>query len=265
MKGPRESSAGSEPATGTRRRTWLAAASGVAALVFSLHFFKPANGQESLVSAEEAVLLKQTEKLRDLVMAAEKGPLVDCDQILVVVDQGVVQDLLISVLPLEGDVGGGFHIRLDSADAGFGDGLALIRLEGEASVPGQAASAHLTVLCGLDTFQIAPDTGRLKSALAVYGVEVKRADILGLDERGIARALTHGGLDALLHTIEIPVSFENRLALPEVRSQRLRIPATDVPLRVEVSKVRAFGGKVWVCLGTTLSAPAPNAEGASAP
>jgi len=238
---------------------WVLLGSGLPLLALPLYLLAPPLGLEPVPSAEEAVLVQQTEGLRDLVAAAESGSLVDCDQILVVVDQGLVQGILTAILPVQGDVGGGFHVRIDSANATFGDSVALVRLEGEASVPGRTASAHVTVYGGLEVFEVLPDTGLLRSLVTVYGVEVTRADVLGVDERTLARA-THAGLDALLHSIEVPVRLENRLALPAVRAKRLRIPATELPLQVGVSKVQVFGGKLWVCLGAALAGASPSAK-----
>lgn len=206
------------------------------------------------VSAEEALLLRQTRELEVLAAAAEAGSLVDFDQMLVVVDQRLVQELLAAVVPLEGDVGGGFHVRIDAAEAAFDDGLALLRLKGEVRVQGRAASAQLRVLGGLDVVELDPTSGILNGRVTVFGVEATRADILGMDEsvRGLTEVLTHGGLARLVGPIEIPVRVENHLALPAVQTERLRIPASEVALQASVKDVKVFGGKLWVRLGATL-------------
>src|SRR5215470_17120573 len=73
------------------------------------------------VSSEEAVLARQTEGLEALIHAAEKGPLVPFDQILVVVDQSLVQDLLTAATPYERLVAGKYRIRVESASVLFED------------------------------------------------------------------------------------------------------------------------------------------------
>ena len=216
------------------------------------------------VPAEEALLLRQTRELEVLAAAAEAGTLVDFDQMLVVVDQRFVQELLAAVVPLEGDVGGGFHVRIDAAEAAFDDGLALLRLKGEVRAQGRAASAELRVLGGLDVVELDPTSGILGGRVTVFGVEATRADILGMDEsvRGLTEVLTHGGLARLVGPIEIPVRVENHLALPAVQTERLRIPASEVALQASVKDVKVFGGKLWVRLGATLP---ESSEGAANP
>ena len=61
------------------------------------------------------MLQREVQKLRAQVEAAEAGTLLDFEQMLVVVDQDLVQRLLASATPLEGDVGQGFHVRIDAA------------------------------------------------------------------------------------------------------------------------------------------------------
>ena len=65
------------------------------------------------------VLAQQTVALRTLVKAADRGGLLGFRQVLVVVDQGLVQDLLSAAMPIEGLVGS-FHVRIESAEASFG-------------------------------------------------------------------------------------------------------------------------------------------------
>ena len=54
--------------------------------------FKPTSAPA--VSAEEAVLVRQTQELPALLADAERGSLLDFEQALVVIDQALVQDLL---------------------------------------------------------------------------------------------------------------------------------------------------------------------------
>jgi hypothetical protein len=199
-------------------------------------------------SPHEATLRREVAELRTLVAAAEDGTLLDFAQMLVVVDQALVQQLLASVVPLEGDVGEGFHLRVDTATATFGDGLALLRLVGEAGLASQAVSSPVEVSGRLDVVELAPDTGMLRARVTLYSVDVPARGGLGLGEpvRRLTRALAAGGLESLLGPIEVPVRIEDRLRLPPVRTRRVSIPATDVPVRAEVRSLRVFGGKMWV-------------------
>jgi hypothetical protein len=87
------------------------------------------------VPVSETLLVRQTQELGRLVAAAEQKSPFDFGGILVVVDQALVQDLLRGATPLEADVGGRFHVRVDSAEASFADGLAMVRLDARPAWP----------------------------------------------------------------------------------------------------------------------------------
>jgi hypothetical protein len=224
-------------------------ACGLLALPLAVVLSSPACGEGAPgLTPQELVLRRQVEELRPLVTAAENGTLLDFAQMLVVVDEDLVQQLLASVVPLEGDVGGGFHVRVDSARASFGDGLALVHLVGEARLVDHAASAPLDVYGGLDSVELDSGTGMLRARLNLFTVDLPGGDALGgaAPARRLTQALAEGGLEALLGPIEVPVRIEDRLRLPEVRTPRVRIPGMDVPVEAAVSSLRVFGGKLWV-------------------
>lgn len=213
-----------------------------------------------MVSVSETLLVRQTQELGRLIAAAEQKSLFDFGGILVVVDQGLVQDLLRGATPLEADVGGGFHVRVDSAETSFADGLALVRLDGNASVAGKAASADVSVYGAIDVVELDSTSGVMKCRVSVFGVDAAHADVLGVDEpvRRLTEALTHGGLALLLGSIEVPVRIENRLSIPAVESHRLRIASVDLPVQVGVEDVKVLGGKLWVRVKAAIGpSPAP--------
>jgi len=213
-----------------------------------------------MVSVKETLLVRQTQELGRLIAAAEQKSLFDFGGILVVVDQALVQDLLRSATPLEGDVGGGFHVRVDSAETSFADGLAIVRLDGKASVAGKAASADVSVYGAIDVVELDSTSGVMKCRVSVSGVDAAHADVLGVDEpvRRLTEALTHGGLALLLGSIEVPVRVENRVSIPAVESHRLKIESVDLPLQVAVEDVKAWGGKLWVRVQVAIGpSPAP--------
>ena len=204
------------------------------------------SGRAPETSAEEEVLEQQIAGMEKLALAARDGSLLPFEHILVVVDEGLIQGLLTAALPLEGDVSGGFHVRIESAQASFADGLPLLRLGGRVTASRKVATATMAVYAGMDTIDLSPASGLLRGRVSLYGLEVKDADIVGLDQRRLTQALAHGGLEALLPFIEVPLRFDSTVTLPSVRAHRLLIPATDLRLRARVALVRAFAGKLWI-------------------
>jgi hypothetical protein len=210
-----------------------------------------------MANVEEIVLAKQTEALKGLVDAADRGALLNFRHVLVVVDQRLVQDLLRAAMPIEGPVGA-FQVRLESADASFGDGIALVHLNGKATLVESSVTADLKVYGGLEVVNLDAGSGLLRCEVRVFGVEADRANVLGIDEplRGLTEALSEGGLAALLRFVEIPVRIDDHLSLPAIDTKRLRIRAAEVPIRASVAEVKVFGGKLWVSLSEQPQGPA---------
>jgi hypothetical protein len=217
------------------------------------------------LSAREALLSRQSQELVKLAAAAENGTLLDFKGVLVVVDQVLVQDLLRAVTPLEADVGGGFHVRIDTADAVFGDGVALVRLTGTASVGGTSVGSPVTVSGAIDVVKLDPASGVLQCGLSVISVEAQDATSLGHgDPVGkLTKALAQGGLYLLLGPLEIPISIENRLEIPAVESKRLHIEAEKLPLTIAVQQIKVFGGRLWVFVDAALAPRPTKAEAKS--
>ncbi len=232
---------------------------GLAILVLAfvlLRLMRP--GRPPRMSAREALLSRQNEELVKLATAAENGTLLDFKGVLIVVDQVLVQDLLRAVTPLEADVGSGFHVKIDSADTTFGDGVALVSMTGTASVGGASVGSQVTVLAAIDVVELRPVSGVLECRVSILGVEAQDARALGHNDPvgRLTEALTRGGLALLLGSLEIPVSVEDRLSIPAVESKRLQIAAENLPLTIAVQQVKAFGGRLWVFVDAAL-APRP--------
>jgi hypothetical protein len=207
------------------------------------------------LSAREALLSRQNQELVKLAAAAESGTLLDFKGVLIVVDQALVQDLVRAVTPLEADVGGGFHVRIDSADTAFGDGVALVRMTGTARVGGASVGSEVTVFGAIDVVKLDPTSGILQCGVNVVSVEARDATALGRSDpvRRLTEALAEGGLSLLLGSLEIPVSVEDRLEIPEVESKRLHIAAESLPLTIAVREVKVFGGRLWVFVDATFA------------
>jgi hypothetical protein len=215
-------------------------------------------GRTPRVSAREALLSRQNQELAKLASAAENGTLLDFQSILIVVDQALVRDLLRAVTPLEADVGSGIHVKIDSADASFEDGVALVRMTGTASVGGASVGSRVTVLAAIEVVELQPTSGILECRVSILGVDAEDARALGHGDAvgRLTEALTRGGLSLLLGSLEIPVGVEDRLSIPAVESKRLQIAAVNLPLRIAVRQVKAFGGRLWVYVDAAL-APIP--------
>ena len=236
-----------------------AALVGLAVLtVLTLAFARPWlawPGRPLRSSARETLLSRQNEALGKLTLDAEKGSLLDFKGVLIVVDQALVQDLIRAATPLEADVGSGFHVRIDSASASFGDGVALVRMTGTASLGGASVGSQVTVLAAVDVVELDRSSSVLECRVNVLGVEAQDARALGRNDPvgRLTEALTRGGLSLLLESFEIPVSVENRLSIPAVESKHLRIAAEDLPLTIAVQQVKAFGGRLWVFVDAALA------------
>jgi hypothetical protein len=237
---------------------------GLAILVLALaqlRLMRP--GRPPRMSAREALLSRQNAELAKLATAAESGTLLNFKGMLIVVDQVLVQELLRAVTPLEADVGSGFHVKVDSAETAFGDGVALVSMTGTASVGGASVGSQITVLAAIDVVELHPVSGVLECRVSILGVDAKDASALGHgDPVGrLTEALTRGGLSLLLGPLEIPVSVEDRLSIPAVESKRLQIAAESLPLTIAVQQVKAFGGRLWVFVDAAL---APRSAGLEA-
>jgi hypothetical protein len=215
-------------------------------------------GRPPRMSAREALLSRQNQELAKLASAAENGALLDFESMLIVVDQALVRDLLRAVTPLEADVGSGVHMKIDSADASFEDGVALVSMTGTASVGGASVGSRVTVLAAIDVVELQPASGVLECRVSILGVDAPGTRALGHDDTvdRLTEALARGGLSLLLGSLEIPVGVEDRLSIPAVESKRLQIAAVNLPLRIAVRQVKAFGGRLWVYVDAAL-APSP--------
>ena len=204
--------------------------------------------EASRPSPQEALLSRQNQELIELTKAAEEGKLLDFKGMLIVVDQSLVQDLLRAVTPMDADVGSGFHVRVDSVDAVFGDGVALIQLSGAASVNSSQIGVPVTVLGAIDQVVIDKASGVLRCGISILGVEARDAKALGRNDPigRLSEALAEGGISLLLGPLEIPVRIEDRLEIPAVTSKRLQIARDDLPLIVNAQRLKVFNRKLWI-------------------
>jgi len=156
-------------------------------------------------------------------------------------------------------------VKIDSADAAFGDGVALVRMAGTASVGGASVGSQVTVLAAIDVVKLDPISGVLQCGVGILSVEAQDARVLGRNDPvgRLTEALAHGGLSLLLGSLEIPVSIEDRLSIPAVESKRLAIAAATLPLTIAVRQVKVFGGRLWVFVDAGLAPGAATSEAGS--
>lgn len=247
------------------RRIAGAVVAGVAVLLVALVVIRLRTPPR--VSAQVALLTRQNQELVKLAADAEAGTLLDFKGLLIVVNEDLVKDLLHAVTPIEGDVGNGFHVRIESADAAFGDGVALVRLTGTASVGGANVGSQVAVFGAIDVVELDPKSGVLQCGVRILAVEAHDARALGWNDPvgRLTEALTSGGLALLLGALEIPVSIENRMSVPGVDSKRLHIEADDLPLTIAVQQVKVFGGRLWVFVDAAVGAAPSPAKGGPSP
>ncbi len=208
-------------------------------------------------TAREALLSLQNAALFQLVADAEKGTLLDFKGILIVVDQSLVQDLLTAVTPMEAEIGSGFRVNIDSVEASFGDGVALVQMTGTASVGDALVGSEVTVFGSIDAVEIDRASGILRCNVSILAVDAQNAEALGRNDPvgRLTEALAEGGLSLLLGPLEIPVRLEDALAIPAVDSKRLQITAETLPLTVNARRIKVFGGKLWAFVDAVLPAP----------
>jgi hypothetical protein len=223
---------------------------------------------ETAATAERAVLERQLQGLRGLIAAAEKGPLVPFHNVLAVADEKMVQDLLQAGLPFERVVGGRYRIRVDRGEVHFDDGFGLLRLDGQATLVDapSAASADVTVFGGLDIVELDPESGLLRGRVKIIALNARRVGVMGVKTRAGERLVEDLGREkldsfsALASRLEIPVRLERAVQLPAVGpGGEIRIEAATIPLDVGVVDVKAFAGRLWVCVDAKVARPAKTA------
>jgi hypothetical protein len=210
--------------------------------------------------ADRAILVRQVERLRELVAATENGPLFDPDQLLVLVDQELIQAVLSSTMPWEEAVGSHLRVRATSVEVRFEDNVGLLRVDGRMSsslVPEDEDIAELTLYADIDVVELDPTSGILRGQVALLAYELRPAGLLAesavaplaprlMDELG---RLGLNAFVALARPFEIPVLLERDIEIEGLGPEGpVTLPPGRVALSVAVSSVRAFDGRLWVSL-----------------
>jgi hypothetical protein len=223
---------------------------------------------EALVAdrpAEEAVLERRRQGLLALLQAAARGPLVsrEAHRVLFLVDQSLVADLLATQVPREYVIEDTFRIWVTGARITFEDGLALVRLDGRASLVGaeEEVFADVAVFGDLEILRDQPSAAVLRSRINVIAVDARRVEVAGQrDADKLVERLAKSRLSAfaaLASGLEIPVRHEHAIVMPSVDEGPVRIEATTLPLRLTLVDVKAFKGKLWLSMAATFDPAGP--------
>ena len=228
---------------------------------------------ESLVAdrpAEEAVLERRRQGLMTLLHAASPGPLVsrEANRVLFIVDQSLVAALLTTQVPREYVVDDTYRIWVTGAQITFEDGLALVRLDGRASLVGveEEVFADVAVFGDLEILRDQPSASVLRARINVIAVDARRVEVAGKrDADKLVERLARSRLSAfaaLASELEIPVRHEHAIDMPAVDEGPVRIEATTLPLRLHLVDVKAFKQKLWISMVATFDAGGPPATAA---
>ncbi len=216
--------------------------------------------------AEEAVLERRRQGLLTLLQATARGPLVSraADRVLFLVDQSLVAALLATQVPREYVVEDVFRIWVTGARITFEDGLALVRLDGRASLVGaeQAAFADVAVFGDLEILRDQPSAAVLRARINLIAVDVRRVEVAGKrrDVDRLVERLGKSRLSAfakLASELEIPVRHEHAIEVPAVEDGPVRIEAATLPLRLNLVDVKAFNGRLWISMAASFDSAGP--------
>jgi hypothetical protein len=212
---------------------------------------------------EELLLERQQQGLEGLIKAARAGRLLPFEEILVVVQEGLVQRLLEAALPFEQTIAGRYRIRVETVSVAFEDGFGLVQLGTRASLVEDPSSfAEVDVYGGLDIVELDPTTGVLKGRVKVLAIDTQRVDLRGITApvRRLVDDLSREQLSAfepLLSSVEIPVRLESEVTIPAVHDSGVHIESARLPVEVAIVDVKAFRGKLWVCASAKTQAKSP--------
>ncbi len=216
------------------------------------------NGREA---GPGGIAQRRTASLERLVQASAGGRVVPFDHAMVRIDQRLIQSLLRASMPLDYGVGGQFRILIDSAQVNFQDGLALVRLGGGVRSLGAASGepfARVTFDAELKVLEFDPALHNLRCRLYLLDFTLDATGPAGASKDLIER-LGRFGLDALgpsALTLPIPIQVDPQIRLPEVGpSGEIRIQPAVVPLRIAVTAVTAWRGRLWISLLVRVAAP----------
>jgi hypothetical protein len=214
-------------------------------------------------TALEAIVRRRFEEMTALVARAEKGSLVpDGEHALVGVDERLVQSLVATLVPAEYVIAERYRIEVQRASVAFDDGIALVRLEGRASLVGaeQDVFADVSVYGDLDVERTQQRADVLRTRIRLLAVDAREVAVMVKTPRAkqLVEDLGKAQLEefaALASTLEIPVRQSYTLEVPAAGpGGAVRIDAALIPVQLSVLDVTAFHGRLWVSMAAAVGA-----------
>lgn len=214
-------------------------------------------------TALEGIVRRRFDEMTALVARAEKGSLVpDGEHALVGVDERLVQSLLSTLVPADYVVAERYRVRVERASVSFEDGIALVRLEGRASLVGAEDDvfADVSVYGDLDVERAQQRADVLRTHIRLLAVDAREVALMVktpqakqmVEDLGKARLEEFA---ALASTLEIPVRQSYTMQVPAAGpGGAVRIDAAEIPVQLSVLDVTAFHGRLWVSMAAAVGA-----------
>ena len=209
--------------------------------------------EESEYLAQRALLLRQNRGISEMIAEANQGSMIPRDRFLIGIGEAIVGDLLRAQLPFERPLGKHFVVKLEHATVSLRDKFGAITLDGELYRPAKPdRKTAVRVYGGLGAVSIDSTSDLLSIRIAIDHFELVRAGVLeGVIGRGGKKFLAERGQkmleDALPH-LQVPVALGQRIRIPAIQEEGVRLDSLVVPLHLSVERVIAARGKLWVTL-----------------